>query len=550
MEHTLLLLFYVAGCLVAVFGYPNGQISVACDTMLPIHGNAAAQSSSAPYVITTSNTTFMPGDTIKVTIQNSGSPNGFKGFLLEARLMGGNGITGTFSTTDQNAQILSCNTGANKAVSHTKSNFKQSVTAVWTAPQEAGPVRFIATVLQDYSTFWTGVKSDIILTSQMSNITCGTQKNCLSDPVNCSPNDSGCLFMSSSPSSDGIGFVFEMSGPTSGYVSIGFSYDTMMGNDDVYICTKNSSGNILVQHGYTTGTVAPQISNTNTAGNIVASYINGVLKCSFITQSTISTPQRSSANSSFYIFLVSGPSNAGGQIDKHTKTLISKTTVDMLSISNVTGAASGSSPLVLGHGALMLIAWMTTGGIGMIMARYMKSAAGKPIFGKAIWYQTHFLLMILTVVLTIIAFIMIFAEVSGWSGDTGAHPVLGCIVMILSFFQPIAAMFRPDPKSERRYIFNWGHRLNALVIKVLAVATIFLGLILIDKTSNNWMPKVMGGFFAWEVLFYIILEIMVHLKKENVYENDSIKPEIKVLIVFIAGNVAFLIALLVGIGQS
>lgn len=40
-------------------------------------------------------------------------------------------------------------------------------------------------------------------------------------------------------------------------------------------------------------------------------------------------------------------------------------------------------------GALMLIAWMTTGSIGMIMARYMKSAAGKPILGKAIWYQVR-----------------------------------------------------------------------------------------------------------------------------------------------------------------
>ncbi|XP_040216120.1 putative ferric-chelate reductase 1 [Rana temporaria] len=549
MAHTFLLFFYIAGCLVAVFGYPSGLISASCDTMLPIHGKAIPQSSAAPYVITASTNTFMPGDNITVTIKSSGS-QGFKGFLLEVRLMGGNGITGTFSTTNNNVRILSCNTGANKAASHTDSNLKQSVTAVWTAPQGAGPVRFTATVLQDYSTFWTGVKSDIILTSQMSNITCGTQKTCLSDPVNCSPNDSGCLFMSSSASSDGIGYVFEISGPTSGYVAIGFSYDTMMGNDDVYICTTNSSGNILVQHGYTTGTVAPQLSNSNTAGNIVTSYINGVLKCSFITQSSISTQQRSSANSSFYIFLVSGPSIASGQIEKHTKTLISTTTVDMVSISNVTVAASGSSPLVLGHGALMLIAWMTTGGIGMIMARYMKSAAGKPIFGKAIWYQTHFFLMILTVVLTIIAFIMVFAEVSGWSGDAGAHPVLGCIVMILSFFQPIAAMFRPDPKSKRRQIFNWGHRLNALVIKVLAVATIFLGLILIDTTSNNWMPKVMGGFFAWEVLFYIILEIMANLKKESVYENDSIRPETSVLIVFIAGNVAFLIALLVGIGQS
>ncbi|KAM5148172.1 putative ferric-chelate reductase 1 [Mantella aurantiaca] len=551
MGHTFMLLFYVTGCLVAVFGYPSGQISASCDTMLPVHGKNGPQLTLAPYVITTSSTKFMPGDTITVTLNTNTTSSGFKGFLLEARSVGGNGITGTFSTKDANAQTLTCSAGANTAVSHTNNNLKSTVTAVWTAPQEAGPVRFTATILSDYATFWTGVKSDIILASQISNVTCGTQKFCLSYPMSCSPNDSACLFMSSSPSSDGTGYVFEMSGSTVGYMAIGFSDDALMGNDDVYICTTNSSGNILVQHGYNTGQVAPQISNKNTAGSIVASYVNGMLKCSFITQSAISTQQRSSGNANYYVFIAKGPSNAAGQIQQHTKTVTSTTKVDLSSFG-VSGASTGTNSVILGHGALMLIAWMTTGSIGMIMARYMKSAAGKPFLGKAIWFQTHFFLMILTVILTIIAFIMIFVEVAGWSGDVGAHPVLGCIVMVLSFFQPIGAMFRPDPKNERRFIFNWGHRLNALVIKVLAVATIFLGLILIDSSSTQWMAKVMGGFFAWEVLFYIILETIVQLKTKNIYEitDDQVQAETVAIVVFICGNLAFLIALLVGIGQS
>ncbi|XP_018428077.1 PREDICTED: putative ferric-chelate reductase 1 [Nanorana parkeri] len=551
MGHAFMLLFYLAGCLVAVFGYPSGQISASCETMLPVHGNNGPQSSAALFVITASSNSFKPGDTITVTIKNNGSSNGFKGFLLEARSLGGNWITGTFSTTGSNAQTLTCSEGANTAVSHTNDNLKQSVTAIWTAPQGAGPVRFTATILSSYNTFWTNVKSDIISASQISNVTCGTQKFCLSDPVSCSPDNSSCLFMSSSPSSDDTGYVFEMSGSTPGYVAIGFSDDTSMGNDDIYICTQNSSGSILVQHGYNTGKVAPLTNLTNTAGSIVASYTNGILKCSFITQSAISTQQRSSTNTNYYVFLVRGPLDTSGQILKHTKTLISSSNVD-LSSTTASSAQSGTSSLVLGHGALMLIAWMTTGSIGMVMARYMKSAAGKPFLGKAIWFQTHYFLMILTVILTIIAFIMIFAEVAGWSGDAGAHPVLGCIVMILSFFQPIAALFRPDPKHEKRFIFNWGHRLNALVIKVLAVATIFLGLNLIDTSPNLWMAKVMGGFFAWEFLFYIILETNVHLKAKNVYEDPDGKahPESVALGVFIFGNLVFLIALLVGIGQS
>ncbi|XP_056379295.1 putative ferric-chelate reductase 1 [Hyla sarda] len=544
MLHFITLLICLAGGLDTVFGYPNGQISASCDSMLPVHGNNGPQSSVSPYNITVSNKTFSPGDVITVTIQSISGTASFKGFLLEARSVGGNWITGTFTTTDPNAQILTCSTQANSAVSHTNNNLKTTISASWTAPQGAGPVQFRATVLNNYSTFWTGVLSEIIEALQISDTTCGSQKFCLNDPTNCSPTDSTCNFMSSAPTSNG--YVFEMSAPTVGYVAIGFSDDISMGNDDVYICTKNSSGYIFVQRGYTTGTVAPTITN-NTAGSIVSSYTNGVLQCSFITESNISTPQQISSNPTYYVFLVSGPSNADGTILKHTKVLISSSKIDLSSFTT-SGTQSGISKVVLGHGSLMLIAWMTTGSIGMIMARYMKSAAGKPFLGKAIWFQIHFFLMILTVVLTIIAFIMVFVHAGDWSG--GAHPVLGCIVMILSFFQPIVAFFRPDPKNERRFIFNWGHRINALVIKILAVAAIFLGLILVDRSSNLWMPKVMGGFFAWEVLFYIILETKMHLGMRETDQENKTHIETGALLIFVCGNLAFLIALLVGIGQS
>ncbi|XP_063794830.1 putative ferric-chelate reductase 1 isoform X2 [Pseudophryne corroboree] len=587
MENRLMLLICVAGYLVAVSGYPNGQISTSCDTMLPIHGVSTPQSSAAPYNIIVSKASFNAGDVITVIIQST-SGNKFKGFLLEARSVGGDRITGSFSTTDGNAQTLTCSAGANTAVSHTNSNLKSSITASWTAPEGEGPVRFRATVLSSYSTFWTGVQSDIIVALlQMSNTTCGSQKYCLTSPENCSPSDNNCLFMSAAPSSNG--YVFEMSGTTSGYVAIGFSNDTKMGNDDVYICTR-SFGNIIVQRAYTTGEVAPVITNSSTAGSIVTSYINGVLKCSFITQNDIVLPsqQRSSATSSYYVFLVSGQALANGQIQQHNKTTMSNSSVNLSNDRSAISPTEANS-LVIAHGSLMLIAWMTTGSTGMIMARYMKSAAGKPVLGKAAWFQTHFFLMVLTVILTIIAFIMVFVEAAGWSYGTGAHPVIGCIVMVLSFFQPIAALFRPHPDNSRRFIFNWAHRLNALVIKILAVTAIFLGLILVDQSPTQWMAKVMGGFTSWEFLFYVILETNVQLKIKGIpSEPGSLPPRIELIatptssnvrgesrysisskerheiyddtykmqvetvaiLVFISGNLAFLISLLVGIGRT
>ncbi|KAE8610569.1 hypothetical protein XENTR_v10012171 [Xenopus tropicalis] len=523
MEARLLVLF--SGYFASVFSFPSGQISASCDTMLPQHRGSTPQTTASPYFITVSNTTFKSGDSITVTIQ-SNSGNTFKGFLLEALSVGGDTATGTFTITNGDTQGLSCSAGPNSAVSHTSDSSKSSVTTSWTAPSGAGPVRFRATVLQGFSTFWSGVESQTLMASQISNITCGTGKFCFSDPANCNPDSSGCLFMSVVPSSNG--YVFEMSGPVSTleYIAVGFSDDQKMGNDDDYICATNLSGNVQIQRVFLTGNNSPQSKNLIFSGSPVWNYGNGIMKCCFIAQASISTLSRASASSTYYIFLATGPTEANGQIKQHTKIpLITAAKIDLSAFSGNNKAASGESTLVLGHGALMLIAWMTTGTIGMLMARYMKNAAKEQYFGKGLWFLMHVFLMSLTVILTSIAFIMIFAEVSGWSSDTGAHPVLGCIVMILSFLQPFGAMLRPAPTHKRRFIFNWAHGLNALVIKVLAVATLFLGLQLVDTSTNQWMPKVMGGFYGWEVLFYIILEVNTRYNEKELYEevNNTVK---------------------------
>ncbi|OCT85248.1 hypothetical protein XELAEV_18023413mg [Xenopus laevis] len=548
MEGQFLIFFSIY--FATISGYPSGQISASCNSMLPIHGNSVSQTTPSPYSITVSKNTFSTGDIITVTLQSS-SGSSFKGFLLEAQTVGGDQTIGYFTIRDGNTQALSCSAGAASAVSHTSSTIKTSITTSWTAPAGTGPIYFRATVLTSYSVFWSRVESEPLMALQISNTMCGTGKFCFSNPPNCSPDNSSCLFMSSVPANNG--FVFEMSGLTTGYVAIAFSDDKLMGNDDIYICTRDSSGNILVQQAFSNGYVTPQARNLSTKGSIVSSYIGGVLKCSFISKMSISTQARASTAPSYYIFLGTGPSQASGQILLHTtKPLISASRIDLSSFAASAIAPVRTPPVILGHGALMLIAWMTTGTIGMLIARYMKHAANRPVIGKGLWFLLHISLMVLTIILTICAFIMVFVGVFGWSAGSGAHPILGCIVMILSFLQPFGAFLRPAPNHKRRFIFNWVHGLNALVIKILAVATIFLGLELVDISSTQWMPKVMGGFYGWEALFYIILEINARMKTKESYEDpeNKIQHESVIMVVFICGNLAFLTSLLVGIGQS
>uniref|UniRef100_A0A8C3ISZ6 Ferric-chelate reductase 1 n=1 Tax=Chrysemys picta bellii TaxID=8478 RepID=A0A8C3ISZ6_CHRPI len=354
----------------------------------------------------------------------------------------------------------------------------------------------------------------------------------------------------SSESLGGDAFKFEMSGLSDGYIAIGFSDDTQMGNDDIYICGKNATGQIEVQHAFSIGRTRPNGLSLGDVQSIMTSFNNGIINCSFITRNPISTQSKAASNL-YFIFLAQGPSSAG-QIQKHPRTpFITPQKVNISSYEAVGGTSSTPS-IIKAHGALMLIAWMTTGSIGMIFAKYLKNAIGKTLLGKDIWFQIHLSLMVITVAETITAFVLAFVAVMGWANDAEAHAVIGCIVMILSFFQPVIAFFRPSPQSKRRFIFNWFHALNAFVIKVLAVAVIFLGLQMLDPSPSRWMVKTMGGFVGWEALVYITLDANAWLKKKEKYEDShrKIKNEMVLFLIYTCGNLAFLIALLVGIGKS
>ncbi|XP_036434454.1 putative ferric-chelate reductase 1 [Colossoma macropomum] len=562
-------------CVRMVQGYDTGLVSGSCGDMTPSHRGNSAQNSQAPYSISTDTSSYIDGQEITVTLAaQSGS---FKGFLLEAREVGGSNPVGSFTLVSSNTQLLPCSSQANAAVSHTSASSKSQIQSKWKAPSSGNSknIEFRATVVRDFSTFWVGVKSAAVTysgpkvpvdsassgsstqspansgSSTISNSGCGSTKTCFSNPSSCDPSsNSNCYFMSATPSASGAPYKFEIVGGADGYVSIGFSDDKEMGNDDIYICGKDSNGNIQLQHAFSTGTTTPGNIALGNVSGFSSSLTNGVISCSFTSANTISTTRSSSSQNSYYIFLAYGATKSG-VIQMHSTTpFISSSKVDLSSVTSL-GSGEVFPPIVKAHGCLMLIAWMTTGSIGMLIARYLKKAAkGTKPCGKDFWFVTHVFLMILSVAATIIAFILVFSYAQDWAG--GAHPVLGLIVMILSLVQPIAAMFRCGPQDERRYIFNWAHTINALAIKALAVAAIFTGLALVDTSDQQWLPKVMGGFVAWEAICFLFQDFHQRRKKKDVMQQDSdrARTESLLLVMFFLGNIAFLVALLVGIGNA
>ncbi|XP_023855951.1 putative ferric-chelate reductase 1 isoform X2 [Salvelinus sp. IW2-2015] len=574
MDRYILIIAYI---LRVVRCYSSGEVTDACDDMAPQHF-VTAQQSPAPFFVTADRSSFKEGDEITVRLLADSTP--FIGFMLQARAVNGSSPLGVFTVTGGEAQLLTCN-GQPSAVSHTSASAKLSIQGTWRAPTLDGfnAIQFSASFVIGFSTFWVGVKSypvtfsgtaptpanstSIPITSttsasstavfpsqsslSISSAGCGSSKVCFRKPLNCDPGVSpDCYFLSAMTSTRDTAIHLEMTGPSDGYIAIGFSDDQMMGNDNIFICGRDSNGIIQLQHAYSTGRKRPDIVPLGNVSDVKSSIKDDIISCSFTTRNPISTQRLVRSSSPYYLMFAHGPTS-NGEIGHHTGTFISDTKMDISRPQVITNAIQ--PPIIKAHGALMLIAWMTTGSLGMITARYLKGVAKGKECWQDVWFQAHVFLMTLTVAATIIAFILSFSHVRGWSG--GAHPVLGCVVMILAFFQPIVAMFRCGSQHRWLFLFNWSHALNAVAIKVLAVAAIFTGLSLIDSSEDKWLLKVMGGFVGWEATLYILLDVHMRCKHSDNEEGASESAyKVLLLVLFFLGNMAFLVALLVGIGMS
>uniref|UniRef100_A0A3Q1F4N9 Putative ferric-chelate reductase 1 n=1 Tax=Acanthochromis polyacanthus TaxID=80966 RepID=A0A3Q1F4N9_9TELE len=484
-----------------------------------------------------------------------------------AREVGGRSPVGSYAVAAGPVQLLTCGQTPNSAVSHTSESAKTYIQVKWRseASEDLKAIQFHASFVQNYNTFWVGVRSPTLTltndsngslspaTTSTSNTTpaattkealsissadCGVSKVCFSQPSDCDPAISaGCYFLSATMLSiSGAAVHYEMSGSSNGYISFGFSDDQMMGDDDIYICGISSDGLVSVQHAFSTGRTAPQALPLGNVTDVQASVQDNVIRCSFTSMNTISTQRTSGFNKTYHLMFAYGPSN-NGRIQFHTGTFTSTDKVDISRPGLVQKA--GRPHIIKAHGALMLIAWMSTGSLGMMAARYLRVGIDQKLCGKDVWFVVHVVLMGVTVAATITAFILSFSDAG--CGLQGVHPVLGCIVLILSVLQPILALLRCGPQHPLRIFFNWTHALNGLATKVLSVAAIFTGLKLIDSTINQWLMKVMGALVGWEVLFYILLE--AHLKWK-------VKIAVLLMALFFFGNLSVLVALLVGIGMS
>ncbi|KAL4233415.1 DOMON domain-containing protein frrs1L [Mactra antiquata] len=354
---------------------------------------------------------------------------------------------------------------------------------------------------------------------------CGTTKGCF---PNC-PN--GCSYLVTwTPGASTIAFTMSAEESASNqYLAIGFSSDIRMGDDSVVACA--TADNSIKSYFNDDTDSDPLSPNTLGLSSTSVSQTNGVISCSFTRSVNEADSQFFDLNNPYILMLVIGETETEDgttKIEKHYMIpWMSDGDVDFKS-TNIYDEYKLNSPRVKLHGIMMTIAWLFLCTVGIVTARYNKGMLPeKKLFGTKIWFQVHRGGMVLALVFVIIGFISIFVENKGYSQITPsksseavqAHPVLGIIVTVLCFVNPIMALLRPGPDHKLRWLFNWAHLGVGVVALVLAVVTTFLGYFLERSKLPLGITYVTVVYIILAIVIVVLLE--VHRWKANKTVADS-----------------------------
>ncbi|XP_065183399.1 putative ferric-chelate reductase 1 [Sycon ciliatum] len=495
-------------------GYSAGAPQFQCGLMRPTHQQTDRPNENGNFLVTHNiPSPYVPGETYQVMV-SSNPPTNFRGFLCEVRNASvvrdasGDGV-GLFSSTTFG--LLSCgspNTGIthNGALDNTN-----SITLDWRAPSVArSDLTVRCTVVETMTTVYTQIPSNTITApvfdptaTEPPAITVPTQrpvtsidvdildacrgsspsKFCFTQPSSCnSTSDCRFVYTHREVGSDMLEVeLFGVTGPESGWLSVAYSADAAMGNDDVLACEVTTGGIVVAKNLHNAGR-----SNVRDTGSSASPFITPLetLRTSDTLYCRFQRPLMTGATSAGDDFDLSQPwtyffgsrstglGNANGALSGQHNAIPVASTEQYTSQSTGFGSASAlSRNAVKAHGILMVLAWTGAASIGMFLARYMKKAW----VSKPYWFLFHRGIMISVFILSVASFILIFVDVGEYT-NYETHGALGIIVVALAFIQPFMTLLRCGPTDDKRWIFNWAHRGVGAAAQILGIVAIYFGL--------------------------------------------------------------------------
>ncbi|CRK94858.1 CLUMA_CG008350, isoform A [Clunio marinus] len=451
-------------CVNHILAFRTGAGTSACATMMPNHEGNVPQTTEPPYTISVSSNNVIQGEVLTVTIEDPSRIFQFRGFLIQARpSQASTEVIGTFFESP-NARNVACvgNFPVDSVSTHRDSTLKSSITLRWQAPQNfRGTVQFL-----------TGAGTSA----------CATMM----------PNHEGNVPQTTEPP-----------------YTISVSSRNVIQGDVLTVTIEDPSG-LLQFRGFiiqAITTISPRRADQSIIRLLQSRLENGRLYCRVERDSmtTVQGMQFDLVNDKHYLLLAMGTETTTNAIGTHGPwSEYSEEAVLLTQPRNL--EPGGTRLLIMVHGSFMIVAWIGTASIGIFFASYFKKTwTNQTIFGKDVWFVCHTTCMMLTWLLTIASFIIIFVETGEWR--TSVHAVTGTITTALVIIQPVGAVFRPKPESHNRPIFKLIHSAKGIFMYRLAIITLLFAVPLPAARLPSWTSFILVGF----IVFYLKMNFFMTL---------------------------------------
>lgn len=135
MSHFLFFISLISLVVIGIDGLPGGAPTIACESLLPRHGNNIAQTGPSPFQILVNSTNVENGEVIEVTVESDDPTKTFKGFLLQAREVATVYETKGIFVTEEGSEIKTNNCQVDSdTVTHISRDDKRNVKFYYKAP--------------------------------------------------------------------------------------------------------------------------------------------------------------------------------------------------------------------------------------------------------------------------------------------------------------------------------------------------------------------------------------------------------------------------------
>lgn len=336
---------------------------------------------------------------------------------------------------------------------------------------------------------------------------------------------------------------------TGRYVAVAYSNDDKMGDDFVVDCVAKPDGSVSAHLSFNDLTSNQRLFEASKIliSNVSGSIVDNQLYCS-ISLSNVQTKFHQIAekdrfkifdihHNSYYLQIAKGATkpNFGfdlgihGTQDGSLFPWISTELVAMKESKTVRSMKQTDVPRYLQylfvkvHGISMLFGWWVFGTVAMLSARFCKFVSPNyKLLGTAPWFQIHRALMIVSIVLQLVAFALIFIQAGTLKTCSHTcdykdyalkmHTILGISCTAAAFVQPFMAWARPSPTGRNRSFFNWLHWFVGTGSWIIACVTIFLapnlGKAGLRKRYRYLSDNIMAAYVGSFVIATLLLEIL------------------------------------------